>query len=128
MLEEKHHNNKKCAELEEAVSRLQIDIDKIGIMMLRSLLRCIYPLSVELRLQQQQRLANREKEHAIQQIQLERDELKQQLHHCQQQLRSLQADRSLLIVSFISTHTHTHMHAHTHTYTRTHTHTHTRTH
>ena len=52
-----------------------------------------------MRLQQQQRLANREKEHAIQQIQLERDELKQQLHQCQQQLRSLQADRSLLIVS-----------------------------
>ena len=32
MLEEKHHNNKKCAELEEVVSRLQVDIDKIGIM------------------------------------------------------------------------------------------------
>ena len=31
MLEEKHHNNKKCAELEEVVSRLQVDIDKIGI-------------------------------------------------------------------------------------------------
>ena len=31
VLEEKHHNNKKCAELEEVVSRLQVDIDKIGI-------------------------------------------------------------------------------------------------
>ena len=63
-------------------------------------LRCDCPLPVELRLQQQQRLASREKEHAVQQIQLERDELKQQLHHCQQQVRSLQADRSLLIVCF----------------------------
>lgn len=102
ILEEKHHNNKKCAELEEVVSRLQIDIDKIGTVILSMKpWECILLFSVELRLQQQQRLANREKEHAIQQFQLERDELKQQLQHCQQQLRSLQADRSLLIVSVI---------------------------
>ncbi|XP_065897769.1 coiled-coil alpha-helical rod protein 1-like isoform X2 [Dysidea avara] len=81
VLEEKHHNNKKCAELEEVVNRLQLDLDKI-----------------ELRLQQQQRLANREKEHAVQQIQLERDQLEQQLQQCHQQLCSLQAERSLLII------------------------------
>ena len=34
VLEEKHHNNKKCAELEEVVSRLQVDIDKIGTVIL----------------------------------------------------------------------------------------------
>jgi len=32
VLEEKHHNNKKCAELEEVVNRLQLDLDKIGIL------------------------------------------------------------------------------------------------
>ena len=106
VLEEKHHNNKKCAELEEVVSRLQVDIDKIGNDFLRLMtMESSRSFPVELRLQQQQRLANREKEHAIQQIQLERDELKQQLDQCQQQLRSLQADRSLLIVSFIRTYT-----------------------
>ena len=34
VLEEKHHNNKRCAELEEVVSRLQVDIDKIGTIIL----------------------------------------------------------------------------------------------
>ena len=88
-------------------------------------LRCDYLLPIELRLQQQQRLANREKEHAVQQIQLERDELEQQLHHCQQQVRSLQADRSLLIVCFVHMHpcTDTHMHTQISTLIRVHIHT-----
>ena len=65
-------------------------------------------LCVELHLQQQQRLANREKDHAVQQVQLEKHQLEQQLQQCHQQLRSLQAERSLLIVSSGALHTCSH--------------------
>ena len=46
VLEEKHHNNKKCAELEEVVSRLQVDIDKIGTVILSVKTRVHYSILI----------------------------------------------------------------------------------